>query len=114
MSMAESIHSQPCDKVEIFLPIEVEKKNALAALDDYWVAVIRLQQKLFFALDYFFGTGHGVFLRKRAVRSRKWNFHRGDKPTLRGNFVNHAVAVASANCSAVDVAGGVFRQASGR
>ena len=59
MGMAESIHSQASDEVEIFLAIEVEEEDSLAALEDKRVAVIGLQQELFFALDNFFGRSHG-------------------------------------------------------
>ena len=59
MGMAESIHSQASDEVEISLAIEVEEEDSLAAIEDKRVAVVGLQQELFFALDNFFGRSHG-------------------------------------------------------
>ena len=58
MSVAERIHSEAGDEVEVLLAVEVEKEDSLAALDDQGVAVVGLEQKLFFTLDYFFGRRH--------------------------------------------------------
>ena len=58
MSVAESIHSQAGDKVEVLLAVQVEEEDALATLDDQRVAAVGLEQELLFTLDDFFGGRH--------------------------------------------------------
>ena len=42
MSVAESIHSQAGDEVEVLLAVEIEEENSLATLDDQRVPVVGL------------------------------------------------------------------------
>jgi hypothetical protein len=58
VGMAERIHSQAGYEVQIFFAIDIEEKDALATFDDQRVAVVSLEQKLFLALNDFFGGGH--------------------------------------------------------
>jgi len=53
MCVSESVDAEARDEIEVFLALKIKKKNALAALEGDWIAIVGLQQVLALALNEF-------------------------------------------------------------
>ena len=65
--MAECVHAQPAEEVEIALAVDVVDVHALAARDGHRITGIGIQQEFLFAIDYLLVGGHSNDLSKTSL-----------------------------------------------
>jgi hypothetical protein len=59
MGVSKGIDAKPRHEIEILFALDIVEEDALSALHDEGIPAVCLQEKLAFALDDFFGVGHG-------------------------------------------------------
>jgi hypothetical protein len=52
--VAQSVHTQPGNEIQVAFAVEVEEENALATGDYERISVVGLEEKLVFPLNDFF------------------------------------------------------------
>ena len=66
MGVAEGVHSEAGNEIQVAIALAVVDEHALAAFEGDGIAVVGRQQKAALALDDFVGVGHG---KRRFYRS---------------------------------------------
>ncbi len=64
MSMAQRVHSEPGDEVEILLAFEVVEENTFAALKANGITVVGGEKKAFFKIGDLIEAGHGLIVKR--------------------------------------------------